>query len=435
MKRYDVIIVGGGVSGSSLFYLLSRYSNVSKVLLTEQYGEIACVNSFRNNNSQTLHFGDIETNYTLEKATEVKRAADFMKKYLDSVDKKGDIHSVYDKMVLAVGKSQVKDLEKRYREFKKLFPELKLIKRKEIEKLEPNVVRGRDLKEEICALYSPNGYTVDFQRIAKSFITQGKKTGYSVLMNTKVRGIDRKEKGYIINLDGEEVFSKVVVVAAGSYSLTFAKTLGYGLDYSLLDIAGSFYLAPKMLNGKVYTMQQEKLPFAAIHGDPDVHKAGETRFGPTAKALPFLERHKYSSIFGYLWVMGFGPRVLLSFFNILSDWTIFKYLVHQFIMDFPLIGKYIFIKEVRKIVPTAKVKDLRFAKDYGGIRPQIVNLKKKGLDMGEAKIIGDEIIFNITPSPGASTCLRNAYDDSKRVAEFLGNGALFNEKRFLRDLG
>ena len=33
--------------------------------------------------------------------------------------------------------------------------------------------------------------------------------------------------------------------------------------------------------------------------------------------------------------------------------------------------------------------------------------------MGEAKLSGEKIIFNITPSPGASTCLGNAYADTK----------------------
>ena len=33
---------------------------------------------------------------------------------------------------------------------------------------------------------------------------------------------------------------------------------------------------------KVYMVQNDKLPFAALHGDPDILKNGKTRFGPTA---------------------------------------------------------------------------------------------------------------------------------------------------------
>ena len=54
--------------------------------------------------------------------------------------------------------------------------------------------------------------------------------------------------------------------------------------------------------------------------------------------------------------------------------------------------------------------------------------------MGEAKIIGDRIIFNITPSPGASTCLQNALEDTARLIDFLGEGYQFNRQQFIDDL-
>jgi malate dehydrogenase (quinone) len=106
----------------------------------------------------------------------------------------------------------------------------------------------------------------------------------------------------------------------------------------------------------------------------------------------------------------------------------------NFIYDIPFIGKRLFIKEVRRIVPSIKLSELQFAKGYGGIRPQIVDLKSQSLEMGEAKIIGDRILFNVTPSPGASTCLQNARDDTERLISFLGEEYTFNRERFLADL-
>jgi malate dehydrogenase (quinone) len=47
--------------------------------------------------------------------------------------------------------------------------------------------------------------------------------------------------------------------------------------------------------------------------------------------------------------------------------------------------------------------------------------------MGEAKIVGDDIIFNITPSPGASTCLKNARRDTETLMEFLDGDYEFDE--------
>ena len=120
---------------------------------------------------------------------------------------------------------------------------------------------------------------------------------------------------------------------------------------------------------------------------------------------------------------------------ILSDLTILRYILRNFLYDVPFIGKRLFIREVRRIVPSMQLRHLEYAKGYGGIRPQIVNMKTRKLELGEAKIAGDRILFNITPSPGASTCLQNAEEDAAKIMEFLGDGYHFDKERFLRDLG
>jgi len=106
----------------------------------------------------------------------------------------------------------------------------------------------------------------------------------------------------------------------------------------------------------------------------------------------------------------------------------------NFLYDLPYIGKRLFIKEVRKIVPLLKLEELKFAKGIGGTRPQIVNNTTRKLEMGEAKIVGEKIIFNITPSPGASTCLGNAFEDTTKLMGFLDNRFRFNSEQFEKDL-
>jgi len=181
-------------------------------------------------------------------------------------------------------------------------------------------------------------------------------------------------------------------------------------------------------------LKLKKLPFAAIHGDPEVHDRSVTRFGPTAKALFMLERHKYGTVWEYFKTAGLSFSAFMAIGNILSDWVVFSYLFKNFLYDLPIIGKRLFIKEVRKIVPKIKLSDLKFAKGYGGVRPQIVEIKNRKLNLGEAKILGDNIIFNITPSPGASTCLRNAEEDVEKLIEFLGKDFKFDKEGFEMDL-
>src|SRR5258708_3370024 len=178
MAHHDVVIVGGGITGTALLYVLSKYTNVERIALVEKYNEVGSVNTHYNNNSQTLHFGDIETNYTLEKALRVKEAAEILERYL--LLHAEDAFSKSHKMVLAVGEKEVAQLEKRYEEFHKDYPKLRKIYRDEIARIEPSVVAGRDPNEKICALMTEDGYMVNYKKTAESFAAEAQKSGKKI---------------------------------------------------------------------------------------------------------------------------------------------------------------------------------------------------------------------------------------------------------------
>ncbi|QDX39825.1 FAD-dependent oxidoreductase [Salarchaeum sp. JOR-1] len=432
-SEYDLIIVGGGISGAALLYTTAKFTDVERVALVEKEAEIAAINSHHTNNSQTLHFGDIETNYTLEKAESVKEGAELLAGYLENADPDREFHSKRSKMVLGVGDEEVESLRARYEDegFGDLYPKLRQIGREEIEELEPKVVEGRDPSKELRALQTPDGYVVDYGATAKSFVDDAREEdGVDVLTGTKVEYIQQGPDGFTVETASGSLKGDVAVVAAGSHSLQIAKEMGYGKNMSLLPVAGSFFLADSgPLNGKVYTLQMKKLPFAAVHGDADVYDDSITRFGPTAKLVPALERGRLKTVGDFFDVFGLNIDSFLSYGNILADRILLPYVLKNLVYDVPEVGKRAFLPEVQKVVPTAELDDIERAKGYGGVRPQIVNTEKKSLDMGEAKIVGNDIIFNITPSPGASTCLKNAMRDTRQVMDFLDDYG-FDENAF-----
>ena len=435
VEKYDVAIVGGGVSGTALFYVLSKYTDIPKIALFEKYNKVAQVNSKSKNNSQTLHIGDIETNYSLEKATVVKPAAMMIPLYVYRLPEKEQSTILFKvpKMILAVGNNEVAQLEKRYEEFKDLYPDLQKLNWDGIEKVEPNIVKNRKREKLLLALYTPNGYAVDYEQLAHSFIKQvekDKNNQADLFLGHKVKKIKKIDERYTIITDQGQVEAKVVVVSADSYSLLFAKSLGYGKKYSLIPIAGNFYFSKEVLNGKVYTMQDKKLPFAAVHGDPDVQVQGSTRWGPTAKFFPVLESGKILTSLDYFKSAGlFRYCTAKSFIKILSDYTRFKYLVKNALYDLPFIGKRLFLPNIQKIVPSIKASDIKMAKGYGGMRLQRVDTETHELQLGEGRIIGDNIIFNMTPSPGASVCLFNGIRDAEEIIKFLDNKYTFDKHR------
>lgn len=422
VRQHDVIIVGGGISGCALLYLLARYTDLKNIALVEKYSSLASLNTHGRNNSQTLHCGDIETNYTLEKAQKVKAAADMVVNYAQQLPGSEHILYKYSKMVLGVGERECELLQQRYESFRSHYKHMQFWEADGISRVEPNVVWGRN--ERIVALGVENDYSaVNFHALADSFVAQAKRTpgkDICVYLNTRVKTIRPGGTLHRVQTSRAPLDTKFVVVSASGHSLLFAQRLGYGREYACLPVAGSFYYAPDILNGKVYTVQSDKLPFAAIHGDPDLLVRGKTRFGPTALILPMLERHNYRTVMDFLRLTSLDQGVFGTLWDLIKVGEIRNYIIKNFMFEVPVIRQRLFLKDARKIVPTLQLEDLTFAKRIGGIRPVMIDKNQRKLHLGEAKINpGNGMIFNMTPSPGATSCLQNAEQDMRIIAKKL----------------
>ena len=433
MREVDVLIVGGGVSGTALLFCLARYTNLGSVLLLEKEKQLALINSRSTNNSQTIHCGDIETNYNLEKALQVNRRANMLVRYgeLLTEAERQKVLFCFPKMVLGVGPEECNFLRERFKQFQPHFPEMELLDAAAIGRWEPAVARGINdavRPEEITAIgLAASTSAVDYQALAESFVVQAKaaiaadlekglQRQLEVQLNQKVLNISKEGDGYVINTATEIIKARYVVVSAGAHSLLIAQAMGHGLEYSCLPVAGSFYFTPKLLNGKVYTVQNNKLPFAAIHGDPDVLVPGKTRFGPTALLLPLLERYRPETFWEFLKVLRLDGAVLTVLWQLFRISDIRNYILRNLLFEVPWLRRWLFLQDLRKIVPSAQLKDLKFAEGYGGVRPQLIDKLNHKLMLGEARISCDgPIVFNVTPSPGGTDCLGNAEQDLRAI--------------------
>ncbi|MDY0232963.1 MAG: FAD-dependent oxidoreductase [Sulfurimonas sp.] len=440
-NHYNVIVVGGGVSGSALFYELGRYTNIKSICLLEKYDSLSSLNSNGSANSQTIHCGDIETNYTLEKAKKVKKTAKMVEKYCLNNGYENKVIFSHQKMALGVGYEEVTYIKNRYKEFKSLYPYLELYTKEDLAIIEPAVIfdeDGKERPEDIVAMGARGEYTtVDFKALSDTFIDNTLKIKdkiTDIFFNNEVKEIQKIGSIYHIQTTMSQFTADFVVVDAGAHSLFLAHKMGHGLDFGCLPMAGSFYMANrKILNGKVYMVQNPKLPFAALHGDPDILVNGFTRFGPTALMLPKLERFKPGTYIDFLKTLRLDANVFKIFYDLLKDSDIRNYVLKNFMFEVPLINKKLFIQDAKKIVPSLGVDDISYAKGFGGVRPQILDKKNQKLLLGEASInTGDGIIFNMTPSPGATSCLGNALRDVEHICEYLGYE--FNKKLFYDEL-
>lgn len=434
--NYDVVIVGGGIIGTSTLYILSKYTNISRIAVVEKQKQFGHGVSHRGNNSQTLHFGDIETNYSREKSKKVKDEASLLAAYIEQNEHE-KLHKQIHKMVLAVGEDEVKELRERYESIKDIFPKLRPMEREEIEEVEPKLVKGRDANTELFALYNPDGHTVDYGKTAESFARHANQTDTKIdyFFNAKVEDVTQNnEDQYTLETNRDLTLTgKAAVMAVGAASLRFAHKMGLKRNWILLPVAGNFFCAPKQVNGKVYMMQLEGIPFAAVHADPSVDNPNETQFGPLAKILPMLERHNYDTVADFFKLAKPRWDAFKALISIGTQPVYLQYMLKQILYDIPYIGRWAFLSEARKIIPSISYGDLQERKRQGGIRPQIVDTEKKALSVGEAKIVGKDIIFDITPSPGASVSLSNALKNTEHIAKFFNNDIGFDKEKFLAD--
>jgi malate dehydrogenase (quinone) len=426
---YDVVVVGGGVAGAALLYALAAFTDLQRVALVEKYGQVASVNSKATNNSQTIHCGDIETNYSLEKALKVRRSAQMLVRYASELPTTQRDRVIYrfPKMVIGVGEEECNNLRQRYETFKPHFSGMQLLEKSQIADVEPNVVmvNGQERPEELVAIAILDEYTaVNYGTLAQSFVEQAQAVDdktVDVKLGQAVQAIEPVGNNYRIVTPAESITARFVVISAGGHSLLFAHRLGIGLNYSCLPVAGNFYFTPQVLNGKVYTVQNDKLPFAAIHGDPDVTMPGKTRFGPTALPLPVLERRNLQTAIDYLEVLKLDQTVASVLWDLFKVRDIRNYIFKNMAFEVPLVNRRLFLKDARKIVPALQLQDLEFAHGVGGVRPQLIDREQHKLILGQAEIDpGNGLRFNITPSPGATTCLGNAEQDLLRIQQHLG---------------
>lgn len=441
---FDVAIIGGGVSGCATFYTLSQYTNIKKIALIDKCDKLASISSSAKANSQTIHNGSIETNYTMQKALKVKAVADKVKNYALSKGLQNQAIFKMQKIVIGVGEEECEFVRARYEEFREIFPTISLFDKKEVKILEPKVIEGidgNDRRENIVASgYKESWCAMNFAKLSEHFAKEAKEINpqNEVFLNFKVLHIRHNEDGSytLISKDKRTINANFVLVNAGSHSLPLAQSLGYGKDLACLPVAGSFYFVPSaLLKGKVYSVQNPKLPFAALHGDPDIASNIGTRLGPTALTMPKLERSKYfwGNLNSELIKIDFKLEALKVTLNLLKDTEIRKYVLKNICFELPFVGKRLFINDARKIIPSLKLSDLTYAKGFGEVRPQVIDMPAKKLELGEKKIITNKgITFNMTPSPGATSCLGNAQIDTLEIVKYLGKR--FDIERFESDL-
>lgn len=203
---YDVIIIGGGVSGTATARELSKYKGTFCLLEKEE--DLCCGTSKAN--SGIVHAGYDAPECSLmaklnvlgnEKMEKLSRELDFPFKRTGS-------------LVLCFSPEDLPSLKLLYdRGIANGVKNLLILCREEVLKMEPNVS-----DEVFAALYAPTAGIVCPFEMNLAFGENAYENGVEFHFNTEVIRLEKIEKGYRIFTNKEEFETKCIVNAAGVYA-------------------------------------------------------------------------------------------------------------------------------------------------------------------------------------------------------------------------
>ena len=379
MEFADFLVIGGGVIGISTARELKKRYPDSKITLIEKEKECGMHASSRN--SGVLHAGFYYSSDSL-KAKFTKNGNELMTEYCElkeiPINKCG-------KLVVAKNKDELPLLAELLKRGRANGVELKEITSDEARLIEPRVQTYKK------AIFSPTTSTVNPLNVMKSMYKDAVHEGIKI--NCDERYLKRK---------GDDIFTSkgvynanYIVNAGGLYADTIAKNFGFSENYRILPFKGLYLYSsesPFSIHTNIYPVPDLKNPFLGVHFT--VTQDGHLKIGPTA--IPAFWREQYKSLdnFKFSEFMDIIIREMGLFMFSNFD---FKRLAFDEIKKY---SKTKLVSLAGELVSEIKEDDFtRWGE--AGIRAQLVNIKKKSLEM-DFVIEGDKKSMHIlnAVSPG-----------------------------------
>ena len=399
-KEFDVIIIGGGIVGLSIAYLISEKNKSLKLLIIDKEEEIGLHSSGRN--SGVLHAGIYYKPETLKAKVSVKGAKILKQWCLEESLPLLTCGKVISPQLIELD-PQLDLLLERGR---KNGATVDLIDSKDFYKLVPD---GRTSSGR--ALWSPNTcvakpYLV-LQRLKKILEDRGVKFA----LNSNIIGCSIHQKSITLKRGNlcENKFYGHLFNCAGLQADRIAKLFNLAKDFSILPFKGIYWTlkedAPFNFKTNLYPVPNLSVPFLGVHVTPSPD--GEVTLGPTA--VPAFGRENYRGI------TNIEPLMSLDFISVLlSQFVLNKGGFRQYATDQALQGlKPIFLNSAKLLVPKIESKHLKLSSKVG-IRAQLFNKKDKIL-------VDDFYLETTSSSTHVLNAISPAFTASFALAEVIIN--------------
>ncbi len=286
----DVVIVGGGILGTSLAHWLARLYD-GDICVLEKEDRVASHASSRNT-------GVLHRPFYLDPAKKgvFAKSASMMYGIWKEYAVKNSLPWLeVGTLEIAVEEEQCKQLEK-YLEWGEANgidkKDLNLLSRSEVKHSEPNV-------ECVAALYCKSDTAVDYGRFTEQLKMDAEANGAKFIMNSHVELV-KEEDGYVgvyVKNLSKPIMSKLLINCAGGNSTDIAHMLSIGKEYTDLHFRGEYWIADQpyasIVNTNIYSVPRHpSFPFLDPHWI--IRVDGTRQIGPNA--VPVAGPHAYEGM-------------------------------------------------------------------------------------------------------------------------------------------
>ena len=394
--NFDLIIIGGGILGTSLAYFLSFLNKSKKIAVIEQEHNVAHHTSGRNTGK--VHAPYL---YNPEKKKLFANAAFHGYEMWKEYSKLQNLPFKEDGVIeVALDEKGIKVLEKYLKWGKQNGLEekdIELIDKAELKKIEP------EIKCE-AALYAHRDGSTDYSILTNSIMKDSKENGINFLFDKKITQIKKINNKWEITINEDhKIFTDFLINAAGGKAIDIAHNIEVAKNLTDVHFRGEYWKTPKKYHSltktSVYSVPEfPDYPFLDPHWI--IRVDGSCEIGPNA--VPVFSPYGYDTAEN---IKEFIPKV----FEMLGSGARKAIFDKQFQeLAFSEIqssmSKSVMIERVKKFLPKINPKEIT-EKGTAGIRSSVIN--ENGKFVPDVILLEEETSFHILNynSPGATGAL------------------------------
>lgn len=383
-KSFDIIVIGGGIIGTSVALSLQNNQKLS-ILLIEAENQLAKHQT--GNNSGVIHSGLYYKPGSL-KAKNCTEGRELLYEFCE-------VHAITfnrcGKIVVATNESELTALDELYnRGIANGLTGIKKLSAEAIKEYEPYATGT-------AGLYIPQTGIVNYSKVTNKYAQLFSENGGTIETNNKFVSIKNSSNEIVVITTKEEFKTKLLINCGGLYSDRIAKLCGVDPGLQIIPFRGEYYKLKKekeyLVRNLIYPVPDPRFPFLGVHFTRMIN--GGIEAGPNA-VLAFQREGYRKTDFS---LTDFTQMMFYSGFWKMAS----KYYTMGLREFYRSLSKKAFINSLQKLLPDIQEEDIE--PGGAGVRAQALTPDGKLVD--DFRIIETERMIHVlnAPSPAATASI------------------------------